>query len=303
MTDKLSATMQIAERVYSLAQEQNDAALMIGAYSGLAGTLHFLGDFESTRRYARLGVQLWRSGGVQSYAEDVDTPVVPCLCHGAHSEWHLGEIASCRTAMAEAISLAKELKDMHALALALNWAASLGYAERNPAEVDCLASELIELSTRHNFVYWLALGAIHRGWARSASGDTAEGITWIEHGIGDFRATGSVLALPGYLARKAEALHLADRTSEALEAISEAEALAERFEQRFWCAELHRLRGVFLAAMGADGTEIEASFCAAISTAKKQKSVSLEKRAEGTYAEYRRQKASWSGGRGFRLTL
>ena len=51
----------------------------------------------------------------------------------------------------------------HALALALNWAASLGYAERNPAEVDRLASELVELSTRHNFVYWLALGAIHRG--------------------------------------------------------------------------------------------------------------------------------------------
>ena len=105
--------MQIAECVYSLAQEQNDAALMIGACSGLAGTLHFLADFEFTRRYARLGVQLWRSGGVQSYAEDVDTPVVPCLCHRAHSEWHLGEIASCRTAMAEAISLAKELKDMH----------------------------------------------------------------------------------------------------------------------------------------------------------------------------------------------
>ena len=303
MTDKLSATMQIAERVYSLAQEQNDAALMIGACSGLAGTLHFLGDFESTRRYARLGVQLWRSGGVQSYAEDVDTPVVPCLCHGAHSEWHLGEIASCRTAMAEAISLAKELKDMHALALALNWAASLGYAERNPAEVDRLASELIELSTRHNFVYWLALGAIHRGWARSASGDIAEGITSIEHGIGDFRATGSVLALPGYLARKAEALHLADRTSEALEAISEAEALAERFEQRVSFAELHRLRGVFLTAIGAHEAQIEASFCAAIRIAKEQKSISLQKRAEATYAEYHRQKASGSGGRGFRLPL
>ena len=303
MTDKLNATMQIAERIYSLAQEQNDAALMIGAYSGLAGTLHFLGDFESTRRYARLGVQLWRSGGVQSYAEDVDTPVVPCLCHGAHSEWHLGEIASCRTAMAEAIALAKELKDMHALALALNWAASLGYAERNPAEVDRLASDLIELSTRHNFVYWLALGAIHRGWARSASGDTAEGITWIEHGIGDFRATGSVLALPGYLAQKAEALHLADRTSEALEAINEAEALAERFEQRVYFSRLHRLRGVFLTAVGADEAQIEASFSAAIRIAKGQKSVSLEKRAEATYVEYRKQKASASGGHGFRLPL
>ena len=89
---------------------------------------------------------------------------------------------------------------------------------------------------------------------------------------------------------KAEALHLADRTSEALAAINEAEALAERFEQRVSCAELCRLRAVFLATLGADETQIEASFCAAIKTAKEQKSVSLEKRAEATYAEYRRQK-------------
>jgi hypothetical protein len=66
---------------------------------------------------------------------------------------------------------------------------------------------------------------------------------------------------------------------------------------------LHRVRGVFLAAVGADETQIEASFCAAIRTAREQKSLSLEKRAEGTYAEYRRQKASGSGGRGFRLPL
>ena len=33
----------------------------------------------------------------------------------------------------------------------------------------------------------------------------------------------------------------------ALEAINEAEALAERFEQRVLSARLHRLRGVFLA--------------------------------------------------------
>ena len=105
------------------------------------------------------------------------------------------------------------------------------------------------------------------------------------------------------LALKAEALYLADRTSEALKAIREAEALAEEREERWWSAELHRLRGVFLTALGAHETQIEASFQEAISTAKDQKSVSLEKRAEATYAEYRRQKASPSGGRGFRLPL
>ena len=112
-----------------------------------------------------------------------------------------------------------------------------------------------------------------------------------------------MLGLPGHLARKAEALHLADRTSEALEAINEAEALAERFEGRWWSAELHRLRGVFLAAVGADETQIEASFCAAINTAREQKSVSLEKRAEATYAEYRSQTAGALGDHGIRLPL
>jgi predicted ATPase len=167
--------------------------------------------------------------------------------------------------------------------------------------VDRLASELIELSTRQNFLYWLANGEHYRGWARSAFGNPAQGISWTEQGIRDFRATGTVLALPRYLGIKAEALYLADRTSEALEAVNEAETLAERFENRYWSAELHRLRGVFLTAMGAEETRIEASLCEAVRIAKEQKLVSLQKRAEATYEEYRRQKASGSGGHGFRL--
>jgi adenylate cyclase len=205
--------------------------------------------------------------------------------------------------MEEAISLAKELNDRNALGQALDWAAMLGNYERNPTEVERVASEVIELSTRHQFASWLAGGAIFRGWARSASGDTAQGISWIEEGIDDWRATGAMIALPYHLGIKAEALHLANRTVEALEAIREAEALVARSGERKWCAELHRLRGVFLATIGADEAQIETSFCAAIRIAREQKSVSLEKRAEGTYAEYRRQKASASGGRGFRLPL
>jgi hypothetical protein len=302
MTDKLSAAMQIAERVHALAKEQNDAALLLVVCNAFATTFYFLGEFESAIKYARHGVQIWRSGSVQSPAEEYLAPVVACLVYGAACEWHFGDIASCHALMDEGISIAKELKDMSALALALNWAAILANLERNPAEVDRLASDLLELSTRHHFLYWLAPAAIQRGWARSVSGDNAEGISWIEQGIRDLRAT-TVLGLPSHLARKAEALYLANRASEALEAINEADALAERFENRYNSAELHRLRGVFLAAMGADETKIETSFCEALRIAKEQKSVSLEKRAEATYAEYRRQKASASGVRGFRLPL
>jgi adenylate cyclase len=302
-TDTVTAAMQVAKRVYSLAQEQNDAALMIGACRALSGTLYFSGDSETARQYAMRGVQLWRSGGTPSHTEFLDAPAVVCLCYEALSRWHFGEIASSQATMAEAISLAKELKDMPALAIALHFAAYLAHYERNPIEAERLASELIELSTRHQFASWLAVGSIFRGWARSASGDTTEGIPWIEEGIDDWRATGAMIALPYHLGKKAEALHLADRTSEALEAIREAEAIAERSEERHWSAELHRLKGVFLAALGAEETKIEACFCAAVRIAKEQKSISLQKRAEETYAEYRRQKAGGLGGRGFRLPL
>jgi hypothetical protein len=249
------------------------------------------------------GVQIWRSGSVQSRVEGVLAQVVGCLCHRGWSEWHLGEIASCQATTAEVILLAKKLNDMSVLALSQFQAGLVGHFERDPAEVERCASNMIELSTRHNFDFWRAAGEVFRGWAQGISGSTSVGIALIEEGIRDIRATGTVLDVPYWLALKAEVLHLADRTSEALKAITEAEALVVRTEARWWCAELNRLRGVFLATLGAEETQIEASFSAAIRIAREQRSVSLAKRAEGTYAEYRRQKASVSEGRGFRLPL
>jgi predicted ATPase len=299
IADKLSAARGIAQRVHSLAMEQNNSAVMIGACQALGSTLYYLGEFETAQQYAMRGVQIWRAGGVQYNTEDLDAPAVVCLCYEALCQWHVGEIASCHSTMEEAISLAKELNETNSLAAALHFAAFLARYERNPAEVERLASDLIELSTRQSFAYWLACGAVSRGWARSALGDPAQGIAWMDEGIRDYRATGSILGVPCWFVLKAEALHLANRTPEALGALKEAEALSQRTEERECFAELHRLRGVFLTAIGADEVKIEASFSAAIRTAKEQKSISLAKRAEASYTEYRRQKASGSGRRGF----
>jgi hypothetical protein len=46
--------------------------------------------------------------------------------------------------------------------------------------VERLALDLVELSTHQNFAIWLPIGAVLRGWARSASGETDQGISWIE---------------------------------------------------------------------------------------------------------------------------
>jgi serine/threonine protein kinase/predicted ATPase/GTPase SAR1 family protein len=297
MTDKLAATTQIAKRVHALAQEQNDSALMVGAYRCLTVTSYYSGDFGSAREYAMRGLQIWRSRGVKSLVEELIAPPVECLCYQALSEWHLAESASHQATMAEAIALAKELNNMPALGLALYWAGLLAHFEGNPAEVERLASALIELSTRQTFASWLPGGVVLRGWARSALGDTVTGISWIGTGIREYQATGAILRLPYFLALKAEALHLANRTNEALEAIRNAEAMVEKTEGRWWSAELHRLRGVFLAALGGGETQIETSFDAAIQIAMQQRSVSLLRRAEASSREFRSQRGGKKEGR------
>ena len=58
---KLTTAIEAAKQVYSVAHEQNDVALMTGAYNALACTTYFLGDFEKARQYATRGAQIWRS--------------------------------------------------------------------------------------------------------------------------------------------------------------------------------------------------------------------------------------------------
>ena len=166
MADRLSATLQIAKRLCTLAQEQNDTLLLIGAYGALACTLYCLGDIETCGQYAMLGLQLWRSLGAQSSVVELDADAVSLLCYEAQFELQIGEFVTSQRTMAEAISLANELNDMHGLASALGSAANLGQCERNLAEVERFSSDLIE----DGAVWWEGRGLVgpRASWAGAA---------------------------------------------------------------------------------------------------------------------------------------
>src|SRR5262249_4024703 len=145
-TESLTAAMQVAKRVHSLAQqEHNDSAVMMGAYWALSDTFFFLGNFGASREYAMRGVQLWRSGTVQSHLGDIGAPVLACLTNKAIVEWHFGEIVPSQATMAEAVSLVKELNDTHGLAAVLAFVGILGSLKRDAAEVDRVASDVLGL--------------------------------------------------------------------------------------------------------------------------------------------------------------
>jgi hypothetical protein len=298
----LRQAMEMATRVQSLAQEKrHDAALSMKAYMALAVTHYYLGDFTRARQEATSGVWLWQSGVEKSEVEELDEPIIACLIHTALCAWHSEQITKAHSAMREAILVAKRLKNTHGIAVALYYSATLCYMERNTTEAQRVSSDLLAVSIPQHFPHFSAWGTGLLGWVQSLSGVFTPGISWIEDAIEELRTKDAVFPMLSLLAPKAEALYLANRTSEALDTLREAEKWVEKTEARWWSAEFYRLRAIFLAAMNADDADIETAFQTAVNTAKQQKSTSLRKRAEATYAEYRRQKTSSLGKGGFRL--
>ncbi len=87
-------------------------------------------------------------------------------------------------------------------------------------------------------------GTILRGWALVEQGQ--EGIAQIRQGLGTFRAMGEEMAQTYYLALLAEAHGKAGQPEEGLSMLTEALAAVHETGERFYEAELHRLKGTFI---------------------------------------------------------
>ena len=89
----------------------------------------------------------------------------------------------------------------------------------------------------------MAWGTILRGWALAEQGQGEEGIAQIRQGLAACRATGAEVWRPHFLALLAEAYGKAGQTEEGLSVLAEALAVVDKTGERFYEAELYRLKG------------------------------------------------------------
>ena len=134
----------------------------------------------------------------------------------------------------------------------------------------------------------IASGMIYRGWALAEQGEVTEGITQLEQGLQAIQQTGAELARPFYLALLAEAYAKAGRILDGLSAIDEGLAIAEKNDDRFYEAELYRLRGESLllgenqkskVKSQRSNVKAEEAFQKAIDIAREQQAKAFELRA------------------------
>jgi predicted ATPase len=141
------------------------------------------------------------------------------------------------------------------------------------------------LSIEQDFPLYRATGTIVRGWAVAAQGNLEAGRAAVQEGLAALRARGADLYRSYYLALLADVCGRAGRSEAGQRAIAEALAFAEESGERWWEADLHRLKGELLLTQSAvNHSEAEACFHRALEVAQKQSAKAFELRAATSLA-------------------
>ncbi len=288
---------ELGERLLSLAQSGQSSAFLLEAHHALGETLSHLGEFAAARVHLEQGIalhdpQAHRSLSAATYGFDLRAS---CLTFLSLVFWFLGYPDQALKRVHEAIALAQELSHPFSLALALDFAARLCLLCGESQAAQEWAEAAVALCTEQGFPFWLAWGTIVRGRALAEQGQTEGVLAQIQQGLAVWRATGAEELRPYFLALLAEAYGKVGQVGEGLTAVAEALAIVDRTGERFYEAELYRLKGQLTlqsrqvedksktsqdkSGVRSPESEAEVCFHKAIDIARKQGAKSLELRA------------------------
>ena len=157
----------------------------------------------------------------------------------------------------------------------------------DPTSRELCVDKLVAVAADQGFLQWLAIGTIHRGWAKAKNGDVVEGISLLRNGLAAYHANGSELWMPHHTALLARAYDIAERIEEALAALDEALQIAEKIGERWLDAELYRQKGQLLLRQG-HAEAAEELYRKALGIAREQQAKLWELRAAVSLSRLRR---------------
>jgi predicted ATPase len=207
-------------------------------------------------------------------------PGVGCRAYAASTLWLLGYPEQSLAHLHEALALAHELSHSYTLAWMRSWAAHVYQLRLDVPAVYEHAEAAIALSTEQGFPLWAALGTSMRGWALALQDQGEARLAQVRQGVAAWRATSATMLVPYLCTALADVSAHLGHPEDGLQALAEAHTLVEQREERFWEAEVCRLRGVLLLRQpGTPQEEAEACLQRAVDVARRQEAKSLELRA------------------------
>jgi tetratricopeptide (TPR) repeat protein len=210
------------------------------------------------------------------------------LVHGhanlAHVLWCLGRTQSALDSAQTAIELAREFVRPFDQAKAITYQALLQEWCADADTFRAHAEDAYVLTREYKAPYYHAWAGILLSFAQMEQQPDANNLARLRDAIRTFTETGARLRLPIYFSLLARACQRAGQFDGGLAALEQAFVESQQNKERWWVAELHRLRGELLWSQGAIAGEVEAAFRRSIEIAQSQQAKSLELRTATSLA-------------------
>ena len=235
---------EYGERLLLLAENLQDPALLVEAHYVLSHVALWSGEARAAHEHGEQALLVYdpqkQRAHIALYGQD---SIVQCLTAAAPALWLLGYPDQALERIKRANTFAQAATLPYGIASALGSSAMVYQMRREGRASQEQAEATLRLSTEHGFSFWLVVGTMMRGWAFTEQGKVEEGMRLMHEILPAFRAMDAVLGMPFYLGLLAGTYAKGGQVEEGLATVAEALAFVHKNKERFYEAELYRLKG------------------------------------------------------------
>src|SRR6476661_427241 len=276
----LPEAQALAEYLLNSAESVDDSVYKVLAHEALGFTLFAQGKFAAAHTELERSISLCKDSEAAAYLDlSAQDPRVHVRSYDAMTLWFLGFPDQALRACAEARRYADASQHPFSEAIARTISLRVHQLRGETAIVAGQANAAIAFCEEHEFVYYVAMALILRGWARAQQGEFEKGIAEIQEGLEKERATGALLFDSYSLGLLADACIKNKSYGQALEFLGQVQSrLDDENTERFYAAEIYRLLGETYLRSNQDLDQAEHYFSKGLNVAREQKAKSLELR-------------------------
>jgi predicted ATPase len=272
---------ELSQLCFRLTSPKHDIVLVLESYMDLGLIAFYRGDPVAARAHLEHSLRLYDTTQLSTllFPHEQDSEWRYGF-YGTRALWLLGYADQAQQWNQEALTEAQQVGRTPSLARAQHFAAILSQHRRDMAATQAYAEAVLALATAQGFAHRVAQGRILLGWALAMQGAASTGVAYLQQGLEAVQRIGQKLNYPYHLALLAEGYGQAGQPEAGLSVLDEALARVATTEERWWEAEVFRLKGALLLQLPSpDVHRAETCFQQALAVARSQQAKALELRA------------------------
>jgi tetratricopeptide (TPR) repeat protein len=274
----LDEARALAKHMLSTAENATDLNYEALAREAIGFNLFACGRFAAAHTELQRSIELCEDSKVAAYNDlSAQDPRVHARSYDSLALWFLGYPDQALRMCAEARAYADGSRNPFSEAMAQTISLRVHQFRGEIDAVAARASTAIAFCAEYEFVHYLAMGLILRGWAAAQKGDFEAGIAEIQLGLEKQRASGALLYEPYALALIGDVCIKNERYRQALGFLQQAQSTVDEENcEYFYAAEIYRLLGETYLRSRWDVEQADRCFQRGLKIARDQQAKSLE---------------------------